>query len=201
LAFVGLVQGAGISANFPNPDGTYPDASRDFVGQGAANVASGFFRGMPVGGSVSATSLNKEAGAKSRQSLLFAAIVMAIVIVVFGNAVGYVAMPALAGLLMLVGYRSIKPGDLQSVWRTGVVQKAVLAVTFVLTLVVPLQYAVLLGVGTQQGRRRALAAVAPDRGPRDGDRGGRVRGGGRLRRHARPRRPAHAHRLPHHQAG
>ena len=147
LAFVGLVQGAGISANFPNPDGTYPDASRDFVGQGAANVASGFFQGMPVGGSVSATSLNKEAGAKSRQSLLFAAIVMAVVIVLFGNAVGYVAMPALAGLLMLVGYRSIKPGDLQSVWRTGVVQKAVLAVTFVLTLVVPLQYAVLLGVG------------------------------------------------------
>jgi SulP family sulfate permease len=48
---------------------------------------------------------------------------------------------------MLVGYRSIKPADLQSVWRTGTVQKAVLAVTFVLTLVVPLQYAVLLGVG------------------------------------------------------
>jgi len=147
LAFVGLVQGAGISANFPNPDGSYPDASRDFVGQGAANVASGLLRGMPVGGSVSATSLNKEAGARSRQSLLFASIVMAVVIVVFGEAVGYVAMPALAGLLMLIGYRTIKPADLQSVWKTGPVQKAVLAVTFVLTLVVPLQYAVLVGVG------------------------------------------------------
>ena len=61
LAFVGLVQGAGISANFPNPDGTYPEASRDFVGQGAANVASGFFQGMPVGGSMSASSLVKTA--------------------------------------------------------------------------------------------------------------------------------------------
>jgi sulfate permease, SulP family len=29
LTFVGLVQGAGISANFPKPDGGYPDASRD----------------------------------------------------------------------------------------------------------------------------------------------------------------------------
>lgn len=147
LAFVGLVQGAGISANFPNPDGGYPDASRDFIGQGAANVASGILQGMPVGGSVSASSLNKEAGAKSRQSLLFAAVVMAVVIVAFGEAVGNVAMPALAGLLMLIGYRTIKPADLVSVWKTGVVQKAVLAVTFVLTLVVPLQYAVLLGVG------------------------------------------------------
>jgi sulfate permease, SulP family len=56
-------------------------------------------------------------------------------------------MPALAGLLMLIGFRTVKPADLQSVWKTGVVQKVVLAVTFVLTMVVPLQYAVLLGVG------------------------------------------------------
>ena len=147
LAFVGLVQGAGISANFTNPDGSTPDASRDFMGQGAANVASGLLQGMPVGGSVSASALNKEAGARSRQSLLFAAVVMAVVIVVFGNAVGHVAMPALAGLLMLIGWRTVKPADLQSVWKTGAVQKAVLAVTFALTMVVPLQYAVLIGVG------------------------------------------------------
>lgn len=147
LAFVGLVQGAGISASFPNPDGTYPDASRDFVGQGAANLASGVLQGMPVGGSVSASSLNKEAGARSRQSLLFAALVMAIVIVAFGDAVGNIAMPALAGLLMLIGIRTVKPQVLTSVWKTGVVQKVVMVVTFGLTMVVPLQYAVLVGVG------------------------------------------------------
>jgi SulP family sulfate permease len=147
LAFVGLVQGAGISANFPNPDGRYPDASRDFIGQGAANLASGVLQGMPVGGSVSASSINKQAGARSRQSLVIASLVMAVVIVVFGEVVGYVAMPALAGLLMLIGWRTVHPADLVSVWRTGAVQKAVLAVTFALTMVVPLQYAVLTGVG------------------------------------------------------
>lgn len=147
LAFVGLVQGAGISANFPNADGTYPDASRDFVGQGVANIASGVFQGMPVGGSVSASSLNKTAGARSRQSLVIAGLVMAVVTVAFGAVVGRVAMPALAGLLMLIGFRTIKPADLQSVWRTGAVQKAVLAATFALTMVIPLQYAVLVGVG------------------------------------------------------
>lgn len=147
LAFVGLVQGAGISANFLNPDGTYPDASRDFLGQGVANVASGLFQGMPVGGSVSASALNKEAGARSRWSLLVAGVVMAVVIVGFGGVVGQVAMPALAGLLMLIGIRTVNPADLQSVWRTGPVQKTVLAVTFVLTMLIPLQYAVLTGVG------------------------------------------------------
>lgn len=147
LAFVGLVQGAGVSANFPEPDGTYPDASRDFVGQGVANVASGVLRGMPVGGSVSASTLNKEAGARSRRSLLVAALVMAVVIVALGDVVGRLAMPALAGLLMLVGARTVRPGDLLSVWRTGGVQKAVMGVTFTLTMVLPLQYAVLAGVG------------------------------------------------------
>ena len=147
LAFVGLVQGAAISANYPNPDGTYPDASRDFVGQGAANVAAGVFQGMPVGGSLSASSLNKTAGARSRTALMIASVVMAVVIVAFGGIVGHIAMSALAGLLMLIGFRTIKPADLVSVWRTGAVQKAVLLTTFALTMLIALQYAVLVGVG------------------------------------------------------
>ena len=73
----GTGPGAAISAGFPNPDGRYPDASRDFIGQGAANVIAGIFRGMPVGGSMSATSLNKAAGARSRIALMIAGAVMA----------------------------------------------------------------------------------------------------------------------------
>jgi len=147
LAFVGLVQGAGISANFPNPDGSYPDVSEDFVGQGVGNIAAGFFQGMPVGGSMSASSLVKNAGARSRTALVIAGLVMAVVILVFGEAVGYIAMPALAGLLMLVGYRTVKPDEIKAVWKTGAMQATVMSVTFVLTMLIPLQNAVLVGVG------------------------------------------------------
>ncbi len=147
LAFIGLVQGAGISANFPNADGTYPDASQDFVGQGVANVAVGIFQGMPVGGSMSASSLVKNAGAKSRLALLIAGVVMAIVILLFGSVVGHIAMPALAGLLMTVGYRTVKPADIKAVWKTGGMQATVMGVTFALTMLIALQYAVLVGVG------------------------------------------------------
>jgi SulP family sulfate permease len=147
LAFIGLVQGAGISSNFPNPDGNYPDASQDFVGQGAANIAAGIFQGMPVGGSMSASSLVKNAGAKSRLAMLIAGVVMAIMILLFGSVVENIAMSALAGLLMTVGYRTIKPQDIKAVWKTGTMQATVMSVTFVLTMVVPLQYAVLVGVG------------------------------------------------------
>ena len=64
LAFVGLVQGAGISAGFPNPDGSPANATLDFMGQGTGNVLAGLFQGMPVGGSMSASSLVVHAGAR-----------------------------------------------------------------------------------------------------------------------------------------
>ncbi len=147
LAFIGLVQGDAISSKFVNPDGTFPDASQDFVGEGAANIAAGMFQGMPVGGSMSASSLVKEAGAKSRMALLIAGVVMGIVILAFGSVVGYIAMPALAGLLMIVGFGTIKPDEIKEVWMTGPTQAMVMGVTFVLTMLIALQYAVLVGVG------------------------------------------------------
>jgi SulP family sulfate permease len=147
LAFVALVQGAGVAASFPNDDGTPANASRDFIGQGAANVAVGVFQGMPVGGTMSGSSLNKAAGATSRYSLFFASAFMAVITVVLGDAVGSIAMPALAGLLMVVGFRTVKPANVVSVWKTGPVQRFVMAITLVLTLVIPLQFAVVVGVG------------------------------------------------------
>ncbi len=117
LAFVGLVQGAGITANFPNPDGTYPKASRDFIGQGVGNLVSGTFQGMPVGGSMSATSIVTTAGAQSRVAQMIAGLVMAVVVIAFGGLVGEIAMPALAGLLMVVGFRTVKPDDIVD-WDT-----------------------------------------------------------------------------------
>ena len=147
LAFVGLVQGAGVSAGFPNEDGSPQDESQDFVGQGAGNIVAGLFQGMPVGGSMSASSLVAAAGAKTRTALLFAAGVMALVILLFGGLIELVAMPALAGLLIVVGVGTIKPEQISSVAKTGPLPLAVMSITFILTLIIPLQYAVLVGVG------------------------------------------------------
>jgi len=147
LAFVGLVQGAGVSAGFPNEDGSKQDESQDFVGQGAGNIVAGVFQGMPVGGSMSASSLMATAGAKTRTAAFFAAGVMAIVILVFGGIIELVAMPSLAALLMVVGVGTVKPSQIKSVAKTGAVPLTVMTITFGLTLVIPLQYAVLVGVG------------------------------------------------------
>ncbi len=147
LAFVGLVQGAGVSAGFPNEDGSAQNESQDFVGQGAGNIVAGVFQGMPVGGSMSASSLVATAGAKTRTAAFFAAGVMAIVILLFGGIIELVAMPSLAALLMVVGVGTVKPAQIMSVAKTGTVPLTVMTITFVLTLVIPLQFAVLVGVG------------------------------------------------------
>ena len=147
LAFVGLVQGAAISSTIPNPGGGYPDPSGDFRGQGIANIGAGLLQGMPVGGSMSATSIVTTAGARSRLALIVAALTMIIVVLAFSDVVGAIAMPALAGLLVVVGVRAIDIQKAVMVVRTGAVQATVMGTTFVLTLIIPLQYAVLVGVG------------------------------------------------------
>lgn len=146
LALVGLVQGAAISQSLPNPDGSYPNPSRDFSGQGIANLVSGVFQGMPVGGSMSATALVVAAGGRGRASNLVAGLVMIVTILLFGPVAGHIAMPALAALLIVIGIRTFKIDQAVMVWRTGSTQAVMMVATFLLALLVPLQYAVLSGV-------------------------------------------------------
>ena len=147
LACVGLIQGAAVAAGVPNPGGRQSDTSADFVGQGAGNVVSGVFQGMQVGGSMSASALIVAAGAKTRLALFIAAGVMALTITLLSPVVAQVAMPSLAALLIVVGAGAIKPAQIASVVKTGLLQSTIMVVTFALTLVIPLQFAVLVGVG------------------------------------------------------
>ena len=180
LAFVGVVQGAAVSAGLPTADGKPADTSRDFVGQGAGNIVAGLFQGMPVGGSMSGSSLVVAAGAKTRLVFFFAGGVMALLVLFASDVVSYVAMPALAGLLIVIGIGTIKPSRVWSVIKSGPLPTAIMAVTFGLTLVIPLQYAVLVGVGlgiilfvAQQSNRVRLRQV-------------HVLDGGRMRESAPP---------------
>jgi SulP family sulfate permease len=146
LMLVTLVQGTGVSQSVPNPDGTRTRLSRDFMAQGLANVASGLFRGLPVGGSVSSTALNVVSGAVTRWSTVLTGIWMAVIVVAVPRLVGYIAMPALAALLILAGARSLKLEDLQSIWQAGWQSRLAGFTTFIATILLPIQAAVGIGV-------------------------------------------------------
>lgn len=171
LSIIGLVQGAGISQGYPNPDGKFPDPSGDFLGQGTANLAASFFQGMPAGGSLSGTALVVGGGAKTRWANFLVGVLIAIIILLFADAVKLIAMPALAGLLIVIGFQTIKPDAIRTVWQTGMVPRVVMLITFVGTLIMPLQFAVFLGVAisvvlyiVQQANRITLVELVPVKG-------------------------------------
>ncbi len=147
IGIIGLVQGAGIAQANPNPDGKFPNASRDFWAQGLANVAAGSFMGMPVGGSANATAINISAGARTRWANIFSGVFLAVGVVALAGLIERIPMAALAALLVLAGVRSIKSASILTVWQTSPVPAAIMGLTFVATLVLPVQYAVFLGVG------------------------------------------------------
>ena len=147
VAIIGLVQGAGVSQGTPNPDGHYPDVSRDFLGQGAANMATSLVGGIPAGGSVSGTVLIMGAGARSRWGNIFVGLFVALIVLLAGPLVERVPMPALAALLIVAGFQGLRVEQAVLAWKTSLISKVVMVVTFIATLVMPLQFAVLFGVG------------------------------------------------------
>ena len=146
IAIIGLVQGAGVSQGTPNPDGRYPDVSRDFLGQGAANMATSLVGGLPAGGSVSGTVLVMGAGARSRWGNIFVGLFVALIVLLAGPLVERVPMPALAALLIVAGIQGLRLEQAAVVWQAGRISKVSMIVTFVAILLVPLQFAVLFGV-------------------------------------------------------
>jgi len=146
VAVVALVQAAGVSQTVPNPGGEHSRPSKDFIAQGAANMASGLFSGLPVGGSVSATAVNVLAGARSRWAGVSAGGWMIAIVLLAPVAVGYIAMPALAALLVLAGLGSLKPGEIESIWDAGWPARLAGVTTFACTLLLPIQAAVAIGV-------------------------------------------------------
>ena len=146
VAIVAAVQGSGVSQSVPNAGGEPKSMSRDFIAQGVANVASGLFRGLPVGGSLKGTVLNVSSGGKGRWAVTLSGVWMVVIVVVFSGLVTEVAMPALGALLILISSASIKPQDMTSVWRAGWPARLAGATTFVCALLLPIQLAVATGV-------------------------------------------------------
>ena len=146
VAVIVLVQGTGVAEAAPNPDGSQSDPNRDFIAQGIGNVASGLFRGQPVGGSVSQTALNVAAGARTRWASIFSGVWMLLILVVFSGVVGKIPISTLAAVLIFAAVSSLRVGRIDTVLRTGLPSQVGLLATFTATLLLPVPAAVGIGV-------------------------------------------------------
>ncbi len=146
VAAIVLVQGAGVAEAAPNADGSRSSMNQDFIAQGVGNVASGIFRGQPVGGSVGQTALNIAAGAVTRWAAIFSGLSVAVILLLFSSQVGKVAMPTLAALLIYAAIGSLRIGQVRTILRTGKTSQIGLITTFLATLFLPVTAAVGIGV-------------------------------------------------------
>jgi SulP family sulfate permease len=146
IAIIGLVQSSGVSQSVPNPDGAFPDSSGDFRGQGIANLATGFFGGLPVGGSLSGTALLRAIGGRTRWANIFTGIFSLIMVLLFARLIEALPVPAIAGLIVMVGISIVNLPRIQTAWHTGYAPTAIMLITFVGSLLMSIHYAVFLGV-------------------------------------------------------
>ena len=146
VAVIVLVQGTGVSESAPNPDGTASDANRDFIAQGAGNIAAGMFQGQPVGGSVGQTALNIAAGARTRWASIFSGVWLLLILIAFAPVVGAVAMATLAAVLIYAAIRAIQVENVKLTLRHSTISQLAGITTFLCTLLLPVAAAVAIGV-------------------------------------------------------
>jgi len=145
VALIGLVQGGGISKAYPNPDGTYPDSSRDMIGQGVGNAAAALVGGVPVGASVSSTALLAGSSARTRMANILIGAVVAVALLLLGPLVEQVPLSVLGAILLVVGVSAIDLPGMLDVWHASRESAVIMGITLVTMLLVPVQYAVLTG--------------------------------------------------------
>lgn len=147
VAAIGLVESISIARSISSQTNQRLDSNQEFFGQGLANVASGLFGGYPIAGSFTRSAVNHSAGARTSLSSLFASLFVLIAILALGSLAAYVPQPALAGVIMVTAYGLIEREEMQRIWRSNHGDRTIMAVTFLATLALPLEYAVLAGIG------------------------------------------------------
>jgi SulP family sulfate permease len=170
VAAIVLVQGAGVAEAAPNPGDARPSPDQDIIAQGAGNLASGFFRGIPVGGSVGQTALNVSVGAKSRWAAIWSGVWLLVILALFSGLVARIAVPTLAAILIFAAIGSLQPGEVRSIMRTGRSSQIAVITTFGATLFLPVAAAVGIGVALSlllQLNQEAMDLAVVELVPRD----------------------------------
>ncbi|MEO6114658.1 MAG: SulP family inorganic anion transporter [Sphingomicrobium sp.] len=142
-------------------------SNAELMAQGAANIGSALFGGLPATGAIARTATNVRAGGKTPVAGLIHALTIWAVIWSLAPLAGAFAMPALAGLLMVTAWNMSESHR----WRHHLTAPRgdlfLLLLTLVLTVVVDLTMAIAVGtaVGLAQHVARQRASAQTDESP------------------------------------
>lgn len=136
------------------PDVPAHDSNRELIGQGIANLAVPFFGGIPATAALARTAVNVRAGANSRFSAAFHAVVLAVFVLALAPLVEQIPLAALSGVLIATASHMIKPSELMHTVKRSRLEAVVLVATLAVTIVANLTAAVAVGLVLFIGLRR-----------------------------------------------
>lgn len=134
----------------------------EVVAQGAANIASALFAGMPATGAIARTATNVRAGGKTPVAGIVHALIILGVMLFASAWVGYLALPALAAVLMLTAWNMTEPHKWPQYFAAPPSDRFLLVVTLVLTVLVDLTVAIGVGVSLGLVLRLRKGKAPPD---------------------------------------
>lgn len=144
LAALESLLSARVADGMSDGDPSKPD--RELFGQGLANVASGFFGGMPATGAFARTAVNIRSGARTRLAAAFHALVLLVGCWVAAGWISEIPLASLAGVLMLTAARMIERHAIRSILHATTSDALVFIATFGVTVLIDLVTAVLIGI-------------------------------------------------------
>ena len=146
VALLGLIEAASISRAVSSQSGQRLNFTREFVGQGAGNLIGSFFSCFAGSGSFTRTAVCYKSGGKTRMAAVFSAIWTGLTIILFADFANYIPKSALAGLLVVIAYSMVDKRRLMVTWKSGKNSRLTLGVTMASTLILPLEYAIFVGI-------------------------------------------------------
>ena len=119
----------------------------EVLAQGWANIGSGLFGGLPATGAIARTATNVRAGGQTPVAGMIHALAILVVLLAAAPLAGYLAMPALAALLIMTAWSMSEPHKWKSYWRAPNEERLLLLLTLLLTVLADLTVAIGVGVG------------------------------------------------------
>ena len=133
----------------------------EVLAQGYANIGSSLFGGLPATGAIARTATNLRAGGKTPVAGVIHALTILIAMMLAAPLAAYLAMPALAALLMLTAWNMSEPDKWRGYMKAPVADRFLLLITLVLTVVADLTVAIGVGVALGLALRLRRRHVPP----------------------------------------
>ena len=146
VTVLGLTEAISIGRAIALKSGQRIDGNQEFIGQGLSNIVASFFSGYPATCSFNRSGLNYEAGARTPLSAVFSALFLIVILIFVAPLMAYLPIASMAAILFLVAWGLIDFHSIRMVARSSYSETAVLALTFAATLLLELEFAILVGV-------------------------------------------------------